>query len=45
MLIHFNSLRINLYTSLESDEYLKDETYEKYLKIVQKKRNFKLFKN
>lgn len=38
MLIHYNSLRLNLDVSLESDEYLKDEEYEKYLKIVQKKK-------
>ena len=40
MLIHYNSLRLSLSVSLESDKYLKDDTFEKYLKIVKKKKKF-----
>ena len=37
-LIHYNSLRLNLSASLESEKPLNDENFEKYLKIVKKKK-------
>ena len=38
MLIHYNSLRLNLSVSLESEKPLNDENFEKYFKVVQKKK-------
>ena len=38
MLLHYNSLRLSLSVSLESDNSLKDDIFEKYLKVVKKKK-------
>ena len=38
MLLHFNSLRLSLSVSLESDKPLNDDLFEKYLKVVKKKK-------
>ena len=39
-LIHYNSLRLNLSVSLESKKPLNEEVYEKYKKVVKKKKKY-----